>query len=43
MGVRPAPSYMIDPDKAAANKVKYGTRDWKSRIRSDARAKANQE
>ncbi len=43
MGARPAPSYMQDPAKVEANKQKYGTRDWKARVKADRRAKANQE
>jgi hypothetical protein len=43
MGVRPAPSYMQDPAKVEANKAKYGTQDWKKRIRADQRQKANQQ
>ena len=43
MSVRPAPSYITDTQRMQDLQTKYGTRDWRARIRADQRAKAQQE
>lgn len=40
LSVRPAPSYMTDPQRVQQMQTKYGTLDWKKRLKADAREKS---
>lgn len=43
LSVRPAPAYLTDPQRVEDLKTKYGTLDWRKKVKADNRAEAQKQ
>lgn len=41
--IRPAPQYMTDPERQQRLQKKYGTQDWRRKVKADARQESRQQ